>query len=111
MAREKVQDLAVSDFATTEVVWAAPDDELGDVLGKMKEHDVHEIPVGRKGKLEGVVTLRELMKRKNLPPSTKVTTVAVRAPEIKPDTKLPAAAERVRLAEASRQVRAGDDAP
>lgn len=95
MAREKVQDLAVSDFATTEVVWAAPDDELGDVLGKMKEHDVHEIPVGRKGKLEGVVTLRELMKRKNLPPSTKVTTVAVRAPEIKPDTKLPAAAEQL----------------
>ncbi len=95
MPRQKVQDLAVSDSVTTEVVWASPDDELGEVLGKMKEHDVHEIPVGRKGKLEGVVTLRELMKRHSLPPSTKVSTVLVKAPEVHPDTKLPAAAEQL----------------
>ncbi len=95
MPRQKVQDLAVSDFVTTEVVWVAPDDALGEALGKMKEHDVHELPVGRKGKLEGVVTLRELMKRHNLPPSTKVSTVVVRAPEIRPDTKLPAVAEQL----------------
>ncbi len=95
MPRQKVQDLAVSDFVTTEVVWVAPDDVLGEVLGKMKEHDVHELPVGRKGKLEGVVTLRELMKRHNLPPSTKVSTVVVKAPEIRPDTKLPAVAEEL----------------
>ncbi len=95
MPRQKVQDLAVSDFVTREVVWVAPDDVLGEVLGKMKEHDVHELPVGRKGKLEGVVTLRELMKRHNLPPSTKVSTVVVKAPEIRPDTKLPAVAEEL----------------
>lgn len=95
MPRQRVQDLAVSDFMTTEVVWVSPEDELGDVLGKMKEHDVHELPVGRKGKLEGVVTLRELMKRHSLPPTTKVSTVVVRAPEIGPDTKLPAAAEEL----------------
>ncbi len=95
MPRQKVQDLAVSDFATTEVVWVSPDDDLGEVLGKMKEHDVHELPVGRKGKLEGVVTLRELMKRHSLPPTTKVSTVLVKAPEIGPDTKLPAAAEQL----------------
>ncbi len=95
MPRQKVQDLTVSDFVTTEVVWAAPDEELGEVLGKMKEHDVHEIPVGRKGKLEGVVTLRELMRRHSLPPSTKVSTVVVKAPLIPPDAKLPAAAEQL----------------
>jgi len=95
MPRQRVQDLAVSDFVTTEVVWVSPDDELGEVLGKMKEHDVHELPVGRKGKLEGVVTLRELMKRKSLPPSTKVSTVVVKAPEVRRETKLPAAAEQL----------------
>lgn len=95
MARDKVQDLAVSDFLTKEVVWCSPDDELGEVLGKMKQHDVHELPVGRKGKLEGVVTLRELMKRKSLPPTTKASTVVVKAPEIQPDMKLPAAAEQL----------------
>lgn len=95
MGRLRVQDLAVSDFMTTEVVWISPDDELGEVLGKMKEHDVHELPVGRKGKLEGVVTLHELMKRHSLPPTTKASTVLVKAPEIGPDTKLPAAAEQL----------------
>ncbi len=95
MPRQKVQDLAVSDFATTEVVWVSPNDELGEVLGKMKEHDVHELPVGRKGKLEGVVTLRALMQRHSLPPTTKVSTVVVKAPEIRPETKLPAAAEQL----------------
>ncbi len=95
MARQKVQDLTVSDVMTTEVVWALPEDELGEVLGKMREHDVHEIPVGRKGKLDGVVTLRELMKRHSLPPTTKVSTVLVKAPVITPDTALPAAAEQL----------------
>lgn len=95
MPGQKIQDLAVTDYVTTEVVWASPDDELSEVLGKMKEHDVHEIPVGRKGKLEGVVTLRELMKRKSLPPSTKVSKVLVKTPEIRRDTKLPMAAEQL----------------
>ncbi len=95
MPPPKVQDLAVSDYVTKEVVWAAPDEELGEILGKMKAHDVHEIPVGRKGKLEGVVTLTELMKRHSLPPTTKVSTVVVKAPEVHRDTKLPAAAEQL----------------
>jgi CBS domain-containing protein len=95
MPRSGVQDLTASEYLTKEVVWAAPDDVLGDVLGRMKKYDVHELPVGRKGKLEGVVTLRELMKRHNLPPATKVSTVLVRAPEVNPDTRLPAAAEQL----------------
>ncbi len=95
MPRLGVQDLTVSEYLTKEVVWAAPDDDLGEVLGKMKQHDVHEIPVGRKGKLEGVVTLRELMKRHNVPPTTKVSTVLVKAPVMSPEATLPAAAEEL----------------
>jgi len=95
MARKNVQDLTVSEYLTTEVVWAAPDDELGEVLGRMKKHDVHELPVGRKGKLDGVVTLRELMKRHNLPPTTKVSKVVVKAPEVSRDAVLPDAAEQL----------------
>ncbi len=95
MARKNVQDLTVSEYLTTEVVWAAPDDEVGEVLGRMKKHDVHELPVGRKGKLDGVVTLRELMKRHNLPPNTKISKVVVKAPEVSPDAVLPDAAEEL----------------
>ena len=92
MARPKLQDLTVSDIMTKDVQWASPDDELGEVLGKMKQRDVHELPVGRKGRLEGVVTLRELMKRHSLPPSTKVSRILVKAPVIRRDTALPTAA-------------------
>ncbi len=93
MKRNKVQDLRVSDFMSTDLVTAAPDDTIGDVLGKMKSNDVHELPVLARKKLAGIVTMRELMRRRNLPPSTKVSTVLQVAPEIAPDTTLPEAAE------------------
>jgi CBS domain-containing protein/ribosome-associated translation inhibitor RaiA len=93
--RNKVQDLRVSDFMTTDLVTVAPDDTIGDALGKMKAHDVHELPVLERKKLVGVVTLRELMRRKSLPPETKVSTVLQVPPEVTPDTPLPEAAERM----------------
>jgi CBS domain-containing protein len=61
----------------------------------MKSHDVHELPVLERKKLVGVVTLRELMRRKSLPPETKVSTILQVPPEITPDTPLPDAAEKM----------------
>ncbi|MEK6987761.1 MAG: CBS domain-containing protein [Candidatus Thermoplasmatota archaeon] len=93
MKRQKVQDLTAADFMTKEVVWASPEEDLGQVLGKMKTRDVHELPVGDKGKIEGVVTMRELMRRHTLPPTTKVSSVLQSAPEVEPSTPLPEVAE------------------
>src|SRR5213594_4120249 len=45
MKRNKVQDLRVSDFMSTDLVTASPDETLGDVLGKMKSNDIHEHPL------------------------------------------------------------------
>src|SRR5467141_4821201 len=95
MKRNKVQDLRVSDFMTTDLVTVTPDDTIGDALGKMKSHDVHELPILERKKLVGVVTLRELMRRRNLPPNTKVSTVLQVPPELTPDTPLPEAAEKM----------------
>ena len=95
MKRNKVQDLRVSDFTTTDLVTVTPDDTIGDALGKMKTHDVHELPVLERKKIVGVVTLRELMRRRNLPPNTKVSTVLQVPPELTPDTLLPEAAEKM----------------
>jgi CBS domain-containing protein/ribosome-associated translation inhibitor RaiA len=95
MKRNKVQDLRVSDFMTTELVTVAPDDTIGDALGKMKAHDVHELPILDRKKLVGVVTLRELMRRRNLPPTAKVSTVVEVPPEVAPDTPLPEVAEKL----------------
>src|SRR2546427_4964164 len=95
MMRNKVQDLHVSDFMSTELVTASPDETLGDVLGKMKSNDIHELPVLDRKKLVGVVTMRELMRRRNIPPNTKVSTVLEKPPEINPETPLPEAAEKM----------------
>ncbi len=95
MKRNKVQDLRVSDFMSTDLVTVGPDDTIGDVLGKMKSRDVHEIPVLERKKLAGVVTMRELMRRRNLPPATKVSTVLQITADVAPETALPEAAERM----------------
>lgn len=95
MKRVKVQDLKVLAFMTADVVTAAPDDTLGDVLAKMKKHDIHELPILKGKHLAGVVTMRDLMRRKSLPPSTKVSTLMSTAPALDPDATLPVAAERM----------------
>lgn len=93
MKRQRVQDLTAADFMTKEVVWATADEELGEALGRMKSRDVHELPVGQKGKLEGIVTMRELMRRHTLPPTAKVSSVLQQAPTVEPSTPLPEVAE------------------
>lgn len=95
MKRNRVQDLPVSAYMSTELVTSTPDDTLGDVLGKMKSNDVHELPVLERKKLAGVVTMRELMRRRNLPPTTKVSTVLEIPPEVNPEMALPEAAEKM----------------
>src|SRR2546422_9979052 len=69
MKRNKVQDLRVADFMTTDLVTIAPDDTIGDAPGKMKTHDVHEVPGLARKKLGGVGPLRELVRRGNPPPT------------------------------------------
>src|SRR5438309_1245204 len=93
MRRNKVQDLRVSGFMSTDLVTVGPDDTIGDILGKMKSRDIHEVPVLERKKLLGVVTMRELMRRRNLPPSTKASNVLQVAPHVAPDTTLPEVAE------------------
>jgi CBS domain-containing protein/ribosome-associated translation inhibitor RaiA len=95
MKRNKVQDLRVSDFMSTDLVTAAPDETIGDILSKLKANDIHEIPIQDRKRLVGVVTMRELMRRRNLPPTTKVSTVMQVPPEMTPDAPLPEAAEKM----------------
>jgi len=93
MKRIKAQDLRVSDYMSTDLVTAAPDDTIGDLLGKMKTKDIHEIPVLDRKRLVGIVTMRELMRRRNSPPSTKASTVLQVGPQVSPEATVPEAAE------------------
>src|SRR6266516_666599 len=95
MKRNKVQDLRVSDYMSTDLVTATPDDAIGDLLGKMKSKDIHEIPVLDRKRLVGIVTMRELMRRRNSPPSTRASTVLQVGPQVPPEATLPEAAEKM----------------
>jgi CBS domain-containing protein len=77
-----IAELKARDIMSKDLVVASPEDSLSDVLGKMKKHDVHEIPVVRKKKLVGMVSYNTLTKRRSLPMSTKVERIMVAPPRI-----------------------------
>ena len=95
MRRSKLQDLRVRDVMSSDPVTASPDDTLGDVLGKMKTREVHEVPVVRGKAVAGLVTMTGIIRRKALPPSTRVSTVMQPAPEAGPEDDLPTVAGRM----------------
>jgi len=71
-----------------------PEEQLSDVLKKMGQLDLHEIPVSQDGKrLMGVVSYGTLLKRRNLPITTKAGSISIMPQEITPDSLLTEVAE------------------
>jgi len=102
--RARIEDIALPGLMERDFVSVRPDDSLNDVLGKMRELDLHEVPVSSDGKrLAGIVSYGTLLRRKNLPVSTKVETIMVRPPAIGPGTPLTEAAEAL-IREGYRQI-------
>lgn len=85
--------MKVEDFMSRGPVTVGPDDTVGDILSLMKRHDIHEVPVLKRKRVAGIVTMKGIMKRKGVPPNTKASTLAVPCPDLSPDTSLPDAAE------------------
>lgn len=88
-----INDLKAKDVMSREPVVAAPEDSLSEVLGKMKRHGVHEVPVVERKKLVGIVSYNTLTKRRSLPMSTKVERIMVAPPMIGETDSVPEVAE------------------
>lgn len=88
-----INDLKAKDVMSKEPVVAAPEDSLSEVLGKMKKHGVHEVPVVERKKLVGIVSYNTLTKRRSLPMSTKVERIMVAPPRIGETDSVPEVAE------------------
>ncbi|MCJ2669971.1 MAG: CBS domain-containing protein [Thermoplasmata archaeon] len=88
-----INDLKAKDVMSKEPVVAAPEDSLSEVLGKMKRHGVHEVPVVERKKLVGIVSYNTLTKRRSLPMSTKVERIMVAPPRIGETDSVPEVAE------------------
>lgn len=74
-------------------VTALEDENLSDVLAKLKKYDMQELPVLRKKKLIGLVSYDTLIKRRNLPLSTKVEHIMSTPPELSKDAPITTVAE------------------
>ncbi|MGA1792588.1 MAG: CBS domain-containing protein [Thermoplasmatota archaeon] len=78
------------------VKWSVePMDTLSEALGKMKKHDLQELPVIEKGKLRGLLTFRTLARRRKMPITSQVRHFMVIPPKINPHDRLPSIAEKL----------------
>ena len=88
-----INELKAKDIMSSEPVVASPEESLSEVLGKMKKHEVHEVPVVQKKRLVGMVSYNTLTKRRSLPMSTKVERIMVAPPRIHETDSVPEVAE------------------
>jgi len=94
--RSVLESRTVSELMTREFEHVSPDEQLSDVLNKMGQLDLHEIPVSPDGKkLAGVVSYGTLLKRRNLSVTTKASTIAIMPQEITPEMPVTEAAEAI----------------
>ncbi|MEW5936795.1 MAG: CBS domain-containing protein [Candidatus Thermoplasmatota archaeon] len=89
----KVQDMVARDVMNTALITTSPGETLSDVLGKMRTHDIHELPVVKGGRAVGLVSYSTLIKRRSLPLTTKVKHLMTLPPSVGEDQPLPDVAE------------------
>ena len=76
--RSMIETIKIADLMSKGFEFVSPEEQLSDVLKKMGQLDLHEMPVSLDGKrLMGVVSYGTLLKRRNLPITTKAGSIAV----------------------------------
>jgi CBS domain-containing protein len=93
MTNKFIKDIKAEDVMSRVSVTAIESDSLSDVLAKLKRHDLQELPVIRKNRLVGLVSYDTLIKRRNLPLTTKVAHIMTKPPELSSETPLTTVAE------------------
>ena len=102
--RAKIESIRLPDVMDKEFATVRPDDRLGDVLARMTELDLHEIPVSQDGKrMDGLVSYGTVIKRKNLSIDAKASNIAIAPPSVSSETAITEAAEAL-LREGYRQL-------
>lgn len=67
-----------------QLVFASPEEEIRNVVSKMIEKELDEVPVLERKKVVGVLSLKSIVRRRSLPPTTKVKTLMSNPPELHP---------------------------
>jgi CBS domain-containing protein len=92
--RAEIDEITLNTLMNTDVVSIAPNESINNALKKMRDLDLHDLPVSADGKrLMGVVSYGTLLRRKNLSIETKVETIMVTPQNVTPDMPLTEVAE------------------
>lgn len=87
--------MQVKDVMKKSVAVCSPEDSVSSVLGKMKAHKIHQLPVVENGQVLGMITLEKIVKKDIDPASTKVSSIVLNCPSVLPEASLEEAAESI----------------
>ncbi len=93
MGSQAIENMKAEDVMSKDFLTATEDENLSDVLAKLKRHDIQELPVIRKNRLIGLVSYDTLIKRRNLPLTTKVEHIMSTPPQLSKNAPLTTVAE------------------
>lgn len=82
MKKVSIEQLKAEDIMSKSIITATEDESLSDILAKLKKFDIQELPVVRNNKLVGIVSYDTLIKRRNLPLTTKALNIMSSPPMI-----------------------------
>ncbi len=92
--RAEIDEIGLDTLMETTVVTIAPTDTVNNALKKMRDLDLHDLPVSADGKrLLGVISYGTLLRRKNISIETKVETIMVAPQKVTVDMPLTEVAE------------------
>lgn len=75
-------NLTIKDVMSKDIAHVSKDDRLSDVIAKMSEEEVHELPVVENGCVMGVVTYNTLLRKKYFPLTAKAEIVMQHFPQL-----------------------------
>lgn len=83
----KIQNINAKSVVEEEFFSVSPEDQVREVLSKIRKENVFAAPVVEDGELKGVITWREILQR-SVPPETKVKSLVLNPPKVEADTNL-----------------------
>ncbi len=85
----KIDEIFVKDIMSSSPTVAFEDEMLSTILSRMREKEIHEVPVvDHKNRLLGYFDFENLMRRKNIPMTSKISTLMIKPPKVDENTKL-----------------------
>lgn len=62
-SHQPLADFSVRDHMTAKLVTGSLDEDLGEVMGQMTDHRIRHLPVLENGKLVGIISIGDVVKR------------------------------------------------